>query len=177
MTYVGGLRARLVHDNVYNLVNDALEELGWLDADRQHMPITVLAKQVDHDEQVRPNIVCVTVEDVDEAPVELGSQLTEHLWFYYIDIYAEDEVLGLHLATDIKDILNGRMSQTVTRGGPDIEIYDLTQSAATPIVAFDVSIETVQMNRARFFDKPYQKHWYAVSFHVHDFYGSEDDDG
>jgi hypothetical protein len=33
MGYVGGLRDRLIVDNIYNLIHDCLEQLGWNDVE------------------------------------------------------------------------------------------------------------------------------------------------
>lgn len=173
--YIGGLRARLIHDNIYFVVRDGLEELGWLDSGRHHKPVDIRSGQVSIDEVVEPNIVCVTVEDVTEEEAEMGSMLAENIWSYYVDVYGESESLSLELATDIKDILQGRFTTTVSRGGPNVEIYDLTQDSATPIVVCNVDIEGLDVNKSRYFEKPYQRHWRVVSFVVSDTYNTEDD--
>jgi hypothetical protein len=175
MTYIGGLRARLIHNNIYDLIVDGLTDLGWLDTDREHEPVTVRADQVDNDEKVAPNIVTVTVEDDVEEPMEMGSNLVEKNWSFYVDVYAEDDILALHLATDIVDVLNGRFTQTVSRMGPDVTIYDLTQSAATPIPVCTVEIVHVEQNKSRFAERPWQKYWRVVSFTVVDHYDTEED--
>jgi len=171
---VGGKRIRLIHDNLFNLVFDACTELGWLEPSPSRADVTVRKTQISaHEEAVKPNIVCVTIEDDTEQQEEMGSGLTEHRWNAYVDVYAQNDVLGLHLATDMKDSLMGRFDSTVTRGGPSMAVYDLTQSHATPVELFYVQFENIAENRSRFSDKPYQDHWRVVDFHIVDVYDSE----
>jgi hypothetical protein len=172
---VGGLRARLIHDNIYYMIRDGLDELGWLGPSLQHETVSVRQTPVGEDEIVKPNIISVVVEDDTEDPAEMGSLLTDFKWAYYVDVYAESDALALHLAKDIVDIMNGRFSATVSRGGPNIAIYDLTASHATPVTLFTVEVEGVRQDRSRFFVKPYQEHWRVVSFLVNDTYGTEED--
>lgn len=173
MEYVGGLRARLIHDSIFRMVSSAITELGWLDANRDHSPIALRYQQIGNDEDVVPNIICVTAEDVTEDPIELGSDLCDNYWNYYIDIYAENDVLGLHLATDLKDILKGRFTQSVSVGGPSVHVYDYSTPSATPIPLFYVQLEEVQINKSRFYQRPFQQFWWVVSFRVVDTYDTE----
>lgn len=175
MAYIGGLRARLIHDNLFNVLEDGLDELGWLNTDRNHAPVTVRKTQVKRDENIEPNVVCITAEDVNEMEAEMGSLLSDNIWSYYVDVYAEDSTLGLHLATDIRDIFSGKFTTSVSRRGPDIDIYDLSVQSATPIDLFSVEISDVQLDRTRFFEKPYQEYWWVVSFSVLDSYATEED--
>lgn len=172
--HVGGLRARLIHDNLFNMLHDGLAEIGWLDANRQHKPIHVRKTQVGREEKVEPNIVCISADDVKGTQAELGSELTDNEWYYYIDVYAEDSTLGLHLGTDVRDLLSGKYTSTVSRPGPDISIYDLTMQSATPIELFVVEIQNVDLNRSRFYEKPFQENWWVISFTVLDTYATED---
>lgn len=172
--YVGGLRARLIHDNIYHMVKEGLDELNWLDTSLNHELVTVRQSQVGQEEIIRPNVVCVVVEDTTEDYAEMGSLLTDFSWAYYIDVYAESDALSLHLATDIRDIISGRYSNTVSRTGPNVDVYDLTSQSATPIELFTVEVENVQMDRSRYWSKPYHDHWRIVSFQVKDTYGTEE---
>lgn len=174
--YIGGRRARLNHMAMYEVIKDGLTELGWMDDDREHMSVTVTTEQVDRDETVEPNIVVVAPEDVDEMDMELGSNLAEHRWIYYIDIYAEKDSLGLHLATDIRDLLKGRFSSSVSRRGPNITVYDRSVSSATPIELWNVELENVTMDRSRFYEQPHEKHWWVIQFTLVDEYDTEEDE-
>lgn len=175
MAYVGGLRARIIHTNLYDVINDGLSDLGWLADSNSRNPVVVRMTQVDNDEQIVPNVVSITAEDVNSSPAEMGSGLSDSIWLYYVDVYAEDNVLGLHLANDIKDILQGRFTNSVSRIGPEITIYDSSVVSATPIELFSVSIDDVEVDKSRFFEKPFQKNWWVVSFSVTDTYNDESD--
>lgn len=172
--YVGGKRARLNHMAVFEVVRDGLDELNWLDEDAGHELVTVISKQVDRDDTIKPNVVVVVAEDVTQMDMEMGTNLAEQRWDYYIDVYAEDDAVGMHLATDIKDILNGRFTSSVSRLGPNITVYDRSVSSATPIELHHIEIEDLNMDRSRFYEKPHEKHWWMLAFAVVDQYGSED---
>lgn len=176
MGIAGGLRARLIRDNMYDVVNDGLTELGWMNDDRPHNPVEVRIDQVPHGEVAEPNIVVVTAEDLFESPMEMGSLAGQHTWMYYIDVYAEDNILGMALATDIRDILQGRFTSSVSRIGPDVDVYDLRLDLATPHRLFSVEIENVDMNKSRAYEQPYEKFWWVVDFQLLDFYTSEEDE-
>ena len=172
MAYVGGLRARLIKDNFSNLVEDNLTSLGWFDSNRQHLPVQFITRHIEEDEEIQPNIVSVVEEDVISRPEELGSNFSSHTWTYFVDIYAENHSLGLHLATDVRDILEGRFN-SIGRDRDTFVVYDLSQ--ATPSELFVCEIEGVQMDRVRGFNKPYQKYWWTVGCAVLDEYADEDD--
>jgi hypothetical protein len=169
---VGGLRARLIKDNVVNMIEDSLNSLGWFDANRSNMSLIVVDESVEESEEVKPNIISVTEEDVYDFDLELGSNLAEFNWQYYVDIYAEDTAVGLHLATDVRDILQGRFSTSTGRDRTSVPVYDLRM--ATPELLFYVDIDGVFLSRSRVSYKPHHKFWWVVGFSVVDEYGSED---
>lgn len=174
MGIAGGLRARLVRDNIFDVVDDGLRELGYMDEDRPHKSVTVRIDQIDEDEEAEPNLVVVTTEDVTTRDTEMGSLAGEHIWLYYVDVYAEDNVFGMSLATDIRDILQGRIS-TVSRRGPDIDVYDLRLNLSTPHELFTVELENIDMDKSRFYERPFQKNWWVIGFEVHDYYTTDED--
>lgn len=175
MGIAGGLRARLIRDNIYDVVNDGLTELGYMDANRNHRSVTVRSTPVPNSEEAQPNLVVVTAEDVFENYNEMGSIFADHTWLYYVDVYAEDNILGMQLGADVRDILQGRLT-TVSRIGPSIDVYDLRVNAATPHRLFSVDIEEVDLNKSRFFEKPFQEHWWMVDFRVVDSYTTDEDE-
>lgn len=175
MGVAGGLRARLIRDNVFNIVNDGLTELGYMDDNRGHADVDVRIESVPREEDAEPNIVVVTAEDLFERYTELGSIASEHSWLYYIDVFAEDNVFGMALATDIRDILQGRFSSSVSRSGPNFEIYDLRLNLATPHVLFSVEVDNVDVNKSRVYERPYQENWWVVDFTLRDNYTTEED--
>lgn len=173
MTIVaGGLRARLIHDSLYQMLLAALTDLDWFDSGRQHAAINFIARPVANDEEIPLNTVALVDEDQRAIDEELGSVLAEHRWTYYVDFYAEDDVIGKHLIYDVRDILSGRMP-SIGRGDPSLEVLDYRQ--ATPSELFTVEIEDVIVDRAHDFPKPWQRHWYAARFSVVDHYGSDTD--
>ena len=171
---VGGLRARLIHDNIFYTIKEGLGELGWLGTSLQHETVTVRQDAVKESETIRPNVVSVVVEDDWGYPAEMGSKLTDFTWMFYVDVYAESNAVSLHLAGDIQAILEGRFTNTVSRLGPQIEVYDLTQAYATPVELFSVDVDMVRNDRSRYYSKPYHEFWRIVSFQVTDTYGTED---
>jgi hypothetical protein len=172
--YVGGQRARLIHANIFNMVKQNLADQGWLDPDRDHAPIQVVPDQIPEDQEVKPNVIAVSVEDIHEQQAEMGSDLSTKSWNYYIDVYAESKSFGLHLATDIVDSLRGKIS-TISRPGPSVVVYDLSVQSATPVPLFDAEIDedTLQLNRSRFYQHPYQQHWWVINFEVQDTYAND----
>ena len=172
-TIVGGLRARLIHDSAFNTIRAGLDALGWFDEARRHAPIIMRATPAGNDEQIVFNTIAVSSSDVADDPAEMGSLLTEDRWVFYVDIYAEDDVVGRHLAHDIRDVLRGKAT-SAGRTGPVLPVYDYR--LATPVELFRCDIEDVMVDRAVNFPRPWQRHWWVVRFDVIDEYGSEDDD-
>lgn len=172
MTVVGGLRARLIHDAAFDLVRNGVEELGWTDANRRHRPVTFRARAVEWDEEVPFNTISVSQTDHSSSDAEMGSNLTEERWTFYVDLYAEDDSVGTHLIHDIRDVLRGKMP-SIGRDRPIMDILDRTQ--ATPVSLFICDIENVIVDRANDFPKSWQKHWYVIRFEVVDAYGDETD--
>lgn len=170
MAYVGGLRQRLIHDSLWNMLVDALDQLGWLDAGRDHAPIDLRAAPVPLDEEIQLNTLALSDENITELEDELGSLMAEHRQVFYVDFYAENESLGKHMINDVRAIVGGRFN-TIGRDRPEFAVYDYTQ--ATPTAIFHCQIEDVVVDRARDFPKPWQRYWYVCRFDVVDHYGDE----
>lgn len=173
MTVVGGLRDRLLLDNIYYLLNDSLDALGWFDSGRAHLPVTLTVDPVGDDTELLPNIVAITMEDVDPDDLEMGSNLREYEWEGFIDVYAEDTPIGKHLAGDIRAILEGKLP-SIGRVGGTVPIVNY--SLATPVQVFSVDIIDVNQGRQRMYTKPFQRYWWTIGFFLVDAYGDEDDD-
>lgn len=173
-TVAGGLRARMIKENIYNLVNDGLEDLGWFDSGRDHKSVVCRSNSFGNDEVLEPNIVVVTADDSSDRYMELGSLLTEESWLYYVDVYAENEAVGLHLAGDVKGILAGRFPTSVSRIGPDVDIYDVRVDAATPHVLFSVELDGIDLNRGRSYTSAIEEFWWSIDFVVLDEYTDEE---
>lgn len=171
-TYVGGLRARLVHDSVFAMLRDALATLGWFDASANHSTITFNAEALPPDIEVPLNTMALADEDEQGEDLELGSGLQELRWQMWVDFYAENDTIGLHVIRDVKDILEGRMP-SIGRGRPTVDVYDYT--LATPVVVFAADIEDVRTDKGRDFAQPWLRYWRACAFTVVDTYDNEDD--
>lgn len=167
---VGGLRARLIRDSLYHMVNDALIALGWFGTPRQYKPIDFRYAQYNHNEPIAINTLALADEVRHNAEMEMGSILSEHRWTMYLDFFGESDALSVHLINDCKDILEGRMP-SIGRDNNTFIAYDYTQ--ATPPSFAGCEIESCVIDRARDFRKPWEEHWYSLQFEVIDYYGTE----
>lgn len=170
--YVGGLRARLIHDSFYTMVSDALAALGWFDPAREHRPINLIPEMQPEGEPIEVNTIVISGLDENDTDAEMGSNLSENRLTYYVDIYAEGEALGSHLKGDVKDILRGKMP-SIGRGRPVLEVRDLTVPAAPLLFVCD--IENVVTDRSATFSNPWQRYWWVLRCELVDTYGDEDD--
>lgn len=167
---VGGLRKRMVRESLYQMLHESLADLHWFDTGRQHAPILFESEPVNPQEPVPINTIGLADENDDATEIELGSNLAEHRWTFYVDFFAEKDSLGLHVSGDIQDILEGRIG-SIGRNDPIFTVYDLT--LATPPALFNCQIDLVMRDKAVTWTKPHQKHWYSVRFDVIDTYGNE----
>lgn len=172
MPFVGGLRARLIRDSFEYLLRSSLGDRGWFDANRRHEPVTIVSAPADWDEPMAMNTIAVNASNVDDIPGEMGSNYTEDTWTYYVDFYAENEVLGMDVANDIRDILRGKLP-SIGREATSFDVYDF--SDATPPVIFQCELENVIVDRARGAVQPWEKFWFAIRCDVIDAYGDEFD--
>lgn len=168
---VGGTRARLVRESLYNMLYDALEDLGWLDlVGRDHATIHFTGRVVDRLTEIPVNTAVLSDEGRNDIGWELGSNMTESSWTYFFDFYAEDDALGKDLINDVRDILGGRMS-SLGRNDPSFLVYDYRQ--ATPPAIFRCQLEDIVVDRAHDFPHPWLRNWYACRFDVIDAYGDQ----
>ena len=170
MSPVGGFRARLIKDNLFNTVNDGLEALGWFDSGRSHAAVTVVSEPIDQLTEILPNKVGISMESVSEEELEMGSTLADHRWLVFVDIMGETADLSLNLATDVKDILRGRIA-SIGRTSATVDVLDL--SLATPVSLFVVHIDNLEMERDRS-NQPHRRFWWTIAFDVEDTYTGED---
>lgn len=172
---IGGLRTRLIRDNLVNRIEDNLDLLGWFDTGRQHDDIEVLPEPLDNDSEALPNKITVSFEEERDKEFELGSYLSEHTHKCYVDIYAESLSLGFALSGDVKDIIAGRFTTIGQSGLPSMSVLDVR--LATPSHLFYVQFENLSLDRSRAYNKPFQKFWWVVSFDLIDYYSTEEVDG
>jgi len=172
-TLVGGLRLRVIQDSMRQLVEEGLDGIGWFESGRQHEPVNLVEGEPDWNEPIEPNSVAVNLDTSTGFDAELGSNLQEERIVCYVDVYAEDDAVGMHLSHDIRDILRGKMP-SIGRTEPTLEVYDF--SAATPDVIFNCDIEDVTWDRGRSFTEKHLRHWFVVACDLVDVYGDENDD-
>ena len=170
MAVVGGLRRRLIKDNFYYMVYNAMSDLNWFNSNLASKPVTLLAEQIDPTTKITPNKVSIAAEEMSTREWEMGSDLDQFSWEIYLDIFAEDESVGTHLSGDIYDILKGKMSN-IGRTGPFFNVYDLTQEAE-PLL-FTCGIERIETARVREWNKDFNKYWWVVGCTVVDYYSGE----
>jgi hypothetical protein len=154
------------------MVEASLDALGWMDTDRYHKPVKVTGTQIDNSIEIQPNVIGISTETSLNQEWEMGSGLEHNVWTFFLDIYAENEDVGIHLAGDLYDIIRGKMP-SIGRSLPEIPIYDLTQ--ATPTELFICEFDNVDIGRSRDWMKPFNKFWWTVGFDVSNYYDNEDD--
>lgn len=171
MALVGGLRARLLRESLFAFLYGGLDELGWFDIGRDHLPINFVSTQIADDTEIPLNTLVLADEDIVSSDEELGSLLAENRWTFFVDFFAEDDAVGLDLVRDVRDLVQGRFSSIAP--GPTFGVYDWRQ--ATPPLLFSCEIEDAAVDRAHGFTKPWQRFWYSCSFQVIDVFS--DDEG
>lgn len=170
-TYVGGTRDRLIHDSLYNYVKGGLGAIGWFNSGRQHAPLDIIPEQKDWDTELEPNTITIAPAGVMDEEWELGSFGNQNTTVFYIDVYGENEALGLQISGDIRDILRGKFA-TLGYGHPTLPVFDYTQ--ATPTQIFYCDIEGVRRDRAQNFPHRWQKYLYVVKLEVVDYYTDDE---
>lgn len=165
MALAGGLRRKLIKASFHEMVKDSMTTLGWFSPTLQAKPVTLISNQFDVNKEIKPNVVGISMEDIDAEPMELGSTLEEVSWMAYLDIFAEDDSIGTHLYGDLYDILRGKIAG---RTAPVFDVIDLTMP--TPDVAFTCEILDIEGSRVRDWDRPYNKYWWVVGCRLVDTY-------
>lgn len=172
MGFVGGLRARLIRDSLSETVKEGLDSLGWFDSGRSHQPLHFLREPANWDEPINLNSLSISATDVIGDDAEMGSQLSIETWDFFVDFYAENDPVGLHVIHDIRDILRGKIP-SIGRGRPVLDVMNWT--LATPTPAFTCEIEDVVVDRATGFNRPWLFHWYTCRASILDTYANEAD--
>lgn len=163
---VGGLRARLIHDSLSDVITYGLGAQGWFDTGRAHQPIKVLHGPHTWDVPVDYNALVIITQTVDNDEIEVGSNLTLDSSTHTVELYAESDSLGLELANDIRDVLRGRLPGTHLGSLP---ILDFRQATPIPLgyaVVDDVRVQRVvdQVPEA------WARHVFTVRIVLHDIY-------
>jgi len=169
MSPVGGLRARLIKDNLFNLIEDSLTTVGWFAAGRQHDAVTVVPEPLDNLIEITPNKVGIEFKTVSEVNVEIGSNMSDNTWLVFVDVMGESYDIGLHLATDVKDILTGHFN-SIGRVTPTLIVLDLT--LATPVSFTTCHISELEMEKDES-NQEHKKYWWTIAFNLEDTYTDE----
>lgn len=166
MSPVGGLRARLIKDNLFNLIEDSLDALGWFAGGRQHATVTVVPEPLGNLAEITPNKIGIDFKSISEFEVEMGSNMADNNWLVFVDVMAESYDIGLHLATDIKDILTGHYD-AIGRESATLTCLDLTQ--ATPTSFTTCHISEFEMDKDEGAGE-HRKYWWTCAFNLEDTY-------
>lgn len=165
----GGLLDRMVIESFRNMLHDALEALGWFDADRQHQPINWVTEPTPHSEQIPFNTVATTFEDIDSSVMEMGSEAgAELVHVAWTDFYAEPgppegnggEALGKHFIGDVRAIIAGQMPE-VGRNAPILDVLDWRMATPEVITTVYVDVERLKAAKVHRFDQPWERWWYT----------------
>lgn len=175
MAVTGGLRTRYIWDATYYMIRDALDSLNWFDSGRDHSLIHFVPEPYDALIEIPPNTLTLVPEDTDRDEIELGSALMEKTYTFWVDFFAEEEVVGTHLINDIADILEGRMA-SAGRTNNWVDVYDPT--LATPYLLFSceiINVETRRGTEGRSSGQQWRRNWHACAFDLIDTYNNESD--
>jgi hypothetical protein len=182
ISYGGGMRARLIFNSIWTVLNNSLSALGWFNSTvydtppgtKQYHPITFLAQQQNWDEPIEINTAAFMPEQNNDEYWEVGSLLTESRTTYYCDFFGESEALSIQFAGDIADILRGKLA-IIGRGyGPTIDILDGSQTGAHYKIGY-VWIENVTITRAPVYNARWMRYLRTVRFEALDYYDLDTD--
>jgi hypothetical protein len=165
---VSGLRDRLLKDSFRAQITQALTTLGWLDVGRQHKPINLIDEPLPWDQPVAANTIAIDFTGSDAVEWEVGSLLTSDLHVGTVEIYAENDSLGVHLSNDIRDWLRGRLQPSL----PTFPIYDYRQGSTPPVIGY-MDIDNVSALRdAAASELIWLRHWFRVRCEIRDTYAT-----
>lgn len=175
----GGLRTRLIVDSVRVTVIAGLTQLGWFDATiydeppgaRTHRPFRYITRPGPWATEIVPNSLAINSEDQLDNALGLGGDVEDTIEIY-LDLFAQDDQLGWHLAGDTRDILLGKHAE-LGRVGPLLDVYDFRQ--ATPAPFTRVELADVRVDRAAGEARDWQRHWFMVRVNALDDYADEYD--
>jgi len=165
--YVGGFRYRLIHESLFQMISDSLDQLGWFDGQPGRENVRIVPEALPLQVEIPLNTIALVDLDMSDTDDEMGSNLSETRWTFYVDFYAADKSIGIHLINDVRDIMKGKMS-SIGRISPSFGVYDY--SLATPVEVFVCQIEDVMVDKAANVQNEWLKNWYTCRFDVVDTY-------
>ena len=168
---VGGLRTRLIRESLFQTVHSSLGALGWFDSGRKHHAVNFRSHPMPRNVEIPQNTIVLVDAGINGSAGELGTNFTNFDLTFYFDIYAESDAVGMHLAVDIRDILEGRFN-SIGRNMPNINVYDY--SLATPVQFATVAVSDVMIDSAQdSASRPYELYWYSIMCVLQDSYTDE----
>lgn len=177
--YVGGLRDRLIHDSLFNLVKSGLEVTGWMPGGVNaplDYPVNVVSGQMDWTQEIPWNTVSVAAYDTTDIPWEVGSDLRQNRLLYYIDVYGSNEAIGLQLSGDVRDIIRGKFSALSSFATPEVLwVWDYT--LATPTQIFYCEVDTVRRDRPVTTRVHWMNYFWSLEVQLLDWYDNDQDSG
>lgn len=173
----GGLRSRLILDSVRFAIIATLEYRGWFyptvydnpPGGRRHQPFRYISRPVDWSDDIRPNAIAISSEDISDDDLGFGGEV-EDILELYVDVFAEDDTLGWQVAYDIRDSLLGKHAAAA---GPQVDVYDFRQATPAPFTTVDVDL--LEVDRSQGEARQWQRHWFMVHIVVLDDYDDEAD--
>lgn len=164
---VGGLRRRLIKDNFYFMLHNCLDQLNWFNPSSDNQPLELVPDQLDPLKEITPNKVSISSEEMSTRAWEMGTNLDQYSWDIYLDIFAEDESVGVHLSGDIYDILVGKFG-SLNRTDSKLDVYNLAVDGEPYL--FTCEFQNVEIARVREWTKPFNKYWWVIGLTVVDYY-------
>lgn len=173
----GGLRTRLITDSVRFAMISTLQQHGWFDptvydtppGPRRHQPFRYIPRPVDWAEDIRPNAISISSDDISDIDLAFGGEVEDHHQIY-ADIFAQDDAVGWQVAYDIRDSLLGK-NPDLGSLGPQIDVYDFRQATPAPFTTVDVDV--IRVDRSLGEAREWQRHWYMIYLTVEDDYHEE----
>lgn len=166
--YTGGLRHKLIRESFAAMIRESLTELGWFSSTLQAKPVVLLTEQYDASSEIKPNAIGISNEGMMAEEWEMGSTLEETRWQTYLDIFAEDESIGVHLSGDLYDIIRGKIAGRVNS---DFRVYDY--SKPENLFLFYCQLENVEIARVREWNQPFNRYWWVIGCEIVDYYSGE----
>ena len=158
MVLEGGLRDRMVIESLSNHIETHLDSLGWFDAGREHLPITLVSGFPNDTDEVALNTIAFSVEEASGEDLELGSKAETHQTTFFVDMFMQDDSIGWHVSGDIYFFL---------KKNPHLDVYDY--SAVGDPVDFQVELMEIDRRKPSRATNAWQRHWFTVSFVAEDY--------
>jgi hypothetical protein len=137
----------MVHETVAKLVMDQVTGLGWTNTPPatpfgapQVTFLRSLPREWEQLSRLESGRVAITLGDeMDALEEEMGGPLVSQEIPLFVDIFFDEDVHALALATDVRDIFKGRIGP-----GPYLNLLDFTQTVPTPVAGWQIELTDVE---------------------------------